>query len=487
MRTTLSVSLIALLSALAEPAQALNLLEAYDLAVRNDPSLQQAAAARQAVMEAKPQSLSRLLPAIAAQGTVTDVNQNSKTTFIPNQNGVIDSFWNVGINLNMQQPVYHHDYWVRLGQADSQIAQAQAEYAAEEQSLVTRTVNAYLFVLAGEDNLRFSTMEKEAIARQLEQAQQRFEVGLIAITDVHEAQAAYDQAVASEIEAQQVLDDKREALREIVAEPVEAIVPLAEEMPLLTPEPAGIDEWNNKALESNPNVIAADYAVEVARKEIDAQRAGHYPTLDLVSQFSALDSSRDTPSTDESGNPITRKLGPRSETATVGLELNIPLFQGGFVTSRTREAGFRLEAAQQGLDKQRRATVRAVKDAYRGVLSSIERVHALKSAVVSSQSALEAAEAGMEVGTRTMVDVLAEQRNLYRAMRDYAEARYKYINYGFSLKQEIGALNRDDVETANHWMNYPEPTPPKTEAQPPEGTNGHGDSRLPQPDVPLAP
>lgn len=471
MRTTLSATLIALLSVLASPAHAMNLLEAYDLAVRSDPDLLKAAADRDVILEQKPQSLSKLLPLVSAKGFVTDINQNSKTTFISGQSGVIDSFWNVGITLSMQQPIYHHDYWVQLGQADAKIAQAQAGYAEAEQDLVTRTVKAYLLVLAGEDNLRFATMEKEAIARQLEQAQQRFEVGLIAITDVHEAQAAYDQRVADEIEAQQLLDDKREELREIIGEPVETITPLAEEMPLLSPEPASLDDWSNKALETNPGVIAFGYAVEAARDEIDVQRAGHYPTLDLVSNFSALDSSRDS-SVRNALNEKTgafRKLGPRSEATEVGLELNIPLFQGGAVNSKTRQAGSRLEAAQQDLDKQRRATVRAVKNAYRGVLSSIERVRALKSAVVSSQSALEAAEAGMEVGTRTMVDVLAEQSKLYRAKSDYAKARYDYVNNGFLLKQGIGALNREDVETANRWMSYPEPTPPKTEGEPQTG------------------
>jgi outer membrane protein len=451
MKKTLSVSVTAILAGLSGQAQALNLLEAYDLALRGDPALRQAAAERDAALESKPQSLSRLLPSVSAKGNVTDVNQNSKTTFIQGQSGVIDSFWNVGINLNMQQPIYHHDYWVRLGQADAQVAQAQAEYAAAEQDLVTRTVKAYLLVLAGEDNLRFSTMEREAIARQLEQARQRFEVGLIAITDVHEAQAAHDQAVANEIEAQKLLDDAREALREIIDEPADVVVALSEELPLAGPEPARIEDWSHKALEGNPGVIAADFAVEVAHKEIGAQRAGHYPTLDLVSQFSAVDSSRDR-TLITNGVPITSKIGPRSETASVGLELNIPIFQGGFVNSKTREAGFRLEAAQQSLDKQRRAIDRAVKDAFRGVRSSIERVHALKAAVLSSQSALEAAEAGMEVGTRTMVDVLAEQRNLYRAMRDYAKARYDYINNGFQLKQATGSLDREDVELANRWM-----------------------------------
>lgn len=465
MRTPLCASLTVVLVLAASPAAALNLLEAYELALRSDPTLQEAAATRQAVMETKPQSLSKLLPTISVLGTVTDFNQNSKTTFIPGQSGVVDSFWNVGINLNMEQPLYHHDYWVRLGQADSQVAEAQAEYVAAEQDLVTRTVRAYLVVLGGEDNLRFSTMEKEAIARQLEQARQRFEVGLIPITDVHEAQAAYDQAVADEIEAQKLLDDAREALREIVGQPVETIAPLSEDLPLLAPEPASIDDWSSKALENNPAVIAADYAVAVARQEIDAQHAGHYPTLDLVSQFSALDSSRDRTQMVD-GVPVTSKLGPRSETATVGLELNIPIFQGGYVSSKTREAGYRLEAAQQGLDKQRRGTVRAAKDAYRGVLSSIQRVRALKSAVVSSQSALEAAEAGMEVGTRTMVDVLAEQRNLYGAMRDYAKARYDYVNNGFLLRQAIGALSREDVETANGWLKPAEPLPTASRTSP---------------------
>lgn len=442
---------------LAKQSAAVNLLQAYDMALQNDPKFAQATAERQVVEENLPLAIARLLPSIGFSATADDVNNNNKTGFTFTGGKRPDSYWNMSLNLKMSQPIYHHDYWVQLGQADSLIAQAEAEYRAAFQDMVVRTVQAYFQILAQKDFLEFATAEKTAIARQLDQAQQRFEVGFVAITDVHEAQAAYDLATAGEIKAQNELEKAKEALREIIGETVDQVTPLSEEAPLKTPEPTDVNQWAEHAISGNFAVIAAQNAVEVSRKQVSIQAAGHYPTLDLVASHTVTDSSRDYFTNASAGtfNPPNyqwQKLGPRYEMDSVGLQLSVPFFQGGAVNAKTRQATHDLEKAQHRLDEMLRAADRGTKDAYRDVVSSISQVKALKAAIRSSQSALEAAEAGLEVGTRTMVDVLTEQRNLYKAKQDYSQARYEYMIGSFLLKQASGILSRDDVEQANGWI-----------------------------------
>lgn len=436
-----------------QPATALNLLQAYDMALQSDPKYAQATAARQSADENRPISIARLLPTIGFTASADDVNNDNKTGFAALGGKRSDSYWNLSLNLKMNQPIYHHDYWIQLGQADSLIAQSEADYHAQFQDLVVRTIKAYFHVLVQKDVLEFASAEKTAIARQLDQAQQRFDVGLIAITDIHEAQAGYDTALASEIKAQNDLESAREALREIIGETVEQVTSLSEDAPLQMPDPADMRQWVERAGQGNLSVIAAQNGVDVARKQVSINQAGHYPTLDLVASHSVQDSSRDRPLTDAFGNVTgQQKMGPRAETDSVGLQLNVPFFQGGAVNAKTRQARHELEKAQHRLDEMLRAADRGAKDAYRGVASSISQVKALKAAVRSSQSALEAAEVGLEVGSRTMVDVLTEQRNLFKAKRDYHQARYDYVVNGFLLKQAAGILSRDDVEQANGWM-----------------------------------
>jgi len=442
----------ALFLALALPlaaAEAQDLLATYELALQHDPRLRQAEANRNAVLETRPQSIAQLLPTLSVTG---QMNRNSllikqlspATAAIQGGAGQITrnffnlNFWNSSASINLTQPIYHHELWVQLSQADNQVAQAEATYAAEQQNTGLRTAQAYFNVLLAQDNLEFAQAEKQAIERQLEQAKARFEVGLIAITDVNEAQAAYDQARASEIKAQNDLDNAREALREIIGEFDEKLSALATEFILDSPQPANIDDWAERAQQNNLAIIAAQNQAEQAKKGIDLQFAGHLPTLDLIGSAGFTDTDR----------PRT----PTNESAVIGMQVNVPLFQGGGVNSRVRQARHEFEAAQENLDTQRRAVTRQVKDAYRGVLSSISQVAALKAAVVSSQSALEAAEAGFEVGTRTMVDVLIEQRNLYQAKRNYAQARYDYIINSLSLKQAASMLRLEDIELVNRWL-----------------------------------
>jgi outer membrane protein len=339
--------------------------------------------------------------------------------------------------LTLTQPIFRRENWIQLSQADNRIAQAQAEYLAEEQGLMLRVSDAYFNVLGAEDALEFARAERIAIERQLEQAKQRFEVGLIAITGVHEAQARFDQARASEIAAQNALDNAWEALREITGygEEQGSLDSVAADLPLDMPVPADIEAWSEVAVEQNPAVIAALNGTEIARKNIEVQRSEHYPKIDLVGSHSISRTDRPT--------------GTDVDASSIGVQLAVPLYAGGGIVSRTREARHAFDAAKDQLEQQRRSAKRQVRDSYRGVESNISRVEALAAANVSAESALEATEAGYEVGTRTIVDVLNAEQELFRAKREYARARYDYIVNGLALKQAAGSLSPEDLRRVN--------------------------------------
>lgn len=435
MKAKSSILFCILLCGLA-PVQARDLLETYELGLLNDPTLKQAEANRMAVGENKDQSIARMLPTLSAQGG-TSYNRlhNQGNTF---QGQGTQKFFNGNFSLDLTQPVFHWEHWVQLSQSENQIAQAEAEYLAEEQNLMFRITDAYFNVLAAQDNLEFTNAEEQAIGRQLEQAQQRFNVGLIAITDVYEAQAGYDQVRSDVISAKNGIDNAKEALREIIKETVNELSLLGEKLPLNKPQPEDIETWSNNAEIQNLNIVSALNQSEVARKNIDLQRSGHYPQLDIVGSYGKTHNNS--------------TFGLQGDTQEIGLQLNVPLFEGGGVLSRTRQAKYEYQQAEDNLTATRRAVDRQVKDAYRGVITSISNVEALKSAVTSAESALEATEAGFEVGTRTMVDVLATTRNLTEARSRHAQARYDYLTNGVSLKQAASSLTRDDLEAINRYL-----------------------------------
>ncbi|MCW8921043.1 MAG: TolC family outer membrane protein [Sedimenticola sp.] len=419
----------------ASTAHAENLIQVYELALQNDPQLKAALATRNAALEAKPQAESRFLPSInlssGANMIRSDVNHSAS-------GASLNHYGTGSLALNLSQSVYRKEYGIQLDQADKQIAQAEVAYAAEEQDLILRVAQAYFNVLSAQDMLEFAKAENAAIARQLEQSKQRFEVGLIAITDVHEAQAAFDQSRADLIQAENVLDNAWEAQQEIIMQGVDQLDPLAADLPLNPPEPQNPEQWAETAQIQNLALQAAQFGVAIARMNIDLQDSGDSPTVDLVGSH-ALNLSSSASGTD-------------SQTTTVGLQLNVPLYTGGAVNSRTRQARFDYEATQQNMDKQRRSVNRMVRDAYRGVMSSISTVEALKASTISAQSALEATEAGFEVGTRTMVDVLNSQRDLFRARSNYSKVRYDFILSGLQLKQATGTLTKEDLMQVNSWL-----------------------------------
>ena len=432
--------MLVLLSAYAGPVFPVDLLEIYGYALDSDPQYQQVAATKRAVLEQRPQALAQLLPSLSFSANAFTNEQEIDSIFNPLGQGGKVTYGSHGYSLDLTQPLFRGDRIMQYLQADNRIKQADAELMAAQQDLILRTTEAYFEVLAAYDNLGFAEAEKRSLSRQLDQAKQRFDVGLTAITDVQEAQAGHDRAFAAEIEARNNVDNAWEALREITGAYFSDPAALGDTMPLVSPQPEEIDAWTGAALEQNLNILAARHAVDTARREIKRRKAGHLPTVDMVARHSL----------DESGG---RFGSIESTTSSVGVQLNIPLFQGGYVSSRVRESHERLDAEMQRLEQARRNAQRLTRQAFLGVISGISRVKALKQAVVSSETALLATEAGFEVGTRTAVDVVAAERATSQARRDYARARYDYLLDTLRLKQASGSLSPQDLQEVNRWLN----------------------------------
>jgi len=424
----LSGSLLAAQTAFAD-----DLADIYRRALAADPEYLAASAARQAALEVKPQSRAGLLPNLSLGGSI------SRDRYDPRNTGSTRYATNQNYSINLRQPLYHRERFIQLKQADSRIAQADAVFTAAQQDLILRVATRYFLVLGARDNLAFVRADKTALTRTLDQAQQRFEVGLAAITDTLKAQAAYDLSISEEITAEQQLADAREALREVSGTLPEELEILSSEIPLLGPEPADQDQWVRSAIEQNPLMLAAQAATETAKREIQVQRSGHFPSLDATADYTYRDNNF---------GGLTAVPLERNDSS-VGLELSLPLYQGGLITSRTREQRYLYEQAVEEQERQYRATERQTRDNFRGIVSGISRVSALARAIESNAKAYEAAKSGFDVGTRDIVDVLDAQRELLRARRDYARSRYDYLLDTLSLKQAAGILSEEDLLQIN--------------------------------------
>ncbi|MCF6256626.1 MAG: TolC family outer membrane protein [Gammaproteobacteria bacterium] len=415
-----------------------SLMDVYNLAAGNDPTIQRATANHAAALEALPQSRANFLPSIDIKASRTESSQNvTKSAF---GDGFLGSsnFGTTSYSLNLKLPLYQRNNYVARRLAKHSVTRADAEYETAQQDLQLRVAEAYFDILARRDDLAFARAEKLAIKRQLEQTQQRFDVGLVAITDVHESQARYDLTLAEEILTGNQLDNRIEALRALTGTYHDELDKLNDEITLVRPDPEDIEQWTRTALEQNPALLAAQATLAESRENVAQQRSGHYPTLDLEASSAYNDSGGSRAST--------------SDTNVIGLSFNLPIYAGGRTSSQTRQALYLLDASRQALEEQRRKTQLQVRNAYLGVLSGISRVQALKQALVSNQSALRAAEAGYDVGTRTTVDVLLARRNLFSAQRDYAQSRYDYILNTLRLKQASGSLTADSLQAISNWL-----------------------------------
>lgn len=431
------VFLLLIIIGFSNSIRAETLLEVYQLAEQNDPQLKIAHSEYLATLEKKHQAYAPLLPQVTLNATTTEKWQRDEGMFGGSRENT-----DYGYNVSLNYPLYRRNLRVQLTQVDSQIRQAQANFESAKQALMVRLADRYFAVLAANDNLKFAGSAKEAFQRQLDEAQQRFEVGLIAITDVQEAQAGYDLAVADEILAQNELDNAYEALREITGSYHKVLAALNEDTPLLGPDPIDLEVWTEYALTQNPQLLVAESAVETARQEIEKQRAANWPTVDLVGRHSYSDIWRG----DES------PFGNSTRANSVGIQLSYPLYEGGAIRSRIRESQQRYDQTQDQLEQQRRSVQLQTRQAFWGLLSNISRVKALKQALVSTETALKAIQTGFELGTRTSVDVVNGQRDLLRAQRNYSKARYDYVLNTLRLKQAAGLISIDDLTGINNWL-----------------------------------
>ena len=443
-------------------ADAASLLEIYQQALQSDPQIHEAEARRLAALEARPQARGAYLPQISLSGDYSMTENSGPTFFQPDltqpriraertvDNDVMD--WGIVL----QQTIFRWDRIVNLKRADKQVARAEAVREAAQQDLIIRVAQRYFNVLAAEDRLTSIHADRTAIARRLEQAKQRFEVGLIAITDVQESQAAYDQSVADEIGAKRQLATAREFLREITGEYVTELSAPKEDFPLRRPDKSE-REWVDMSLNQNLNLVASRLDEKLARDEISFRRNGHYPSLELTARINERDT--DISQTYDYINPVTGLPDSVAfsdsipgESDGIFLSFNLPLFAGGGTSSRVREAVYLHRASREQLQRITRETERQSRDAYLGVLAEESRVKALEQAVASSRTALEATQAGFDVGTRTIVDVLNSQFSLYAAITNYYQSRYDYILNALRLKQAAGILQIQDLEEIDQFL-----------------------------------
>ncbi|MCC2604919.1 outer membrane channel protein TolC [Planctobacterium marinum] len=416
-------------------ASAEDLLQVYQQALQNDPATLQSLANKDAAYSGINQNRASLLPQISLELSASRTNgDNHRETN--------------DVAVNFTQSIWDYSNWKNLDRAELVASRADANYGFAKQDLIVRTVTAYFNVLQAQDDLEFAKAEKRAIERQLEQTKQRFEVGLTAITDVHEAQAQFDTAVASEISAQNNVEITLEALREITNNYHASIDPLnTDTFSASMPAPADINAWVSQAEDRNLQLLASKIGVDIAKEDIDIAKNGHYPTVGLRGQYNSNDT--DGQSADASN---TGTSDGRFNTSYVELTVNVPIYSGGGTSAAVDTARHEFIATSEDRERVYRSVVRNVRSNYFDVTAAISRIKALNQAVVSAESALKATEAGFEVGTRTIVDVLQSTRNLYDAKRNLAGARYGYITSILSLKQAAGTLTEQDVADINNGL-----------------------------------
>lgn len=444
---------------IASPAMAQEgLIEIYQRALENDPAVREAEATYLANAEIKPQTRAALLPGLAFGASQSDRYSDAIGGSVNPATGVAVGSRSVleqdssGWSVSLTQTLFDWSQYASLRQADKLVARAETDYEAAKQDLLIRVATRYFDVLAAEDNLASAVSAREAISRQLEQAQRRFEVGLIAITDVQQSQAGYDDAVAAEIEAQRLLSTSHEYLREIIGDVATDLRSPTDELPLLTPDPASAEQWVATALQQNLALVSSRLATDVAADAIDIQRGSRLPTVSLSAGYTEDSSNRTQTNYTNGVAGIPTPSSQRPDGRSWSIDLRFPIFTGGLNRSRIQQSVYQHRAAENALERIARQTERQTRDAYLGVISEISRVRALRQAVESNRTALRATEAGFEVGTQTTVDVLASQNNLRRAETTYSRSRYDYILNVLRLKQAAGGLSVTDVEQIDGWL-----------------------------------
>jgi outer membrane protein len=426
-----------LLLAVSLPVMGADLIETYQQAKANDPGWRAAQASRLAGVEKAPQGRSLLLPTLGLSATTSESDQQ---VIMPSTNNNY-RYGTDSYNILLTQPLYRKQNFAAYAQGIAGANIAEHEFELARQDLILRAALAYFDVLAAQDVLDFAVTEKEAIGRQLALAKRNFAVGSATLVDVHEAQARYDLVAAQQITAANDLEVRKEALRALIGTAPAALARLESRLELQPPDPADMEQWVQTATAQSPRIKAQQETLEVARQEVERNSGGHYPTLDLTASRAWSDA----------GGSV-QGFAIESTTNQIGLQFQVPLYQGGGIASRVREATARLDETGQRLEQTRRQVAQQAREAYLAVISGMARVQALEQARLSNERALESTVIGYERGLRSGVDVLNAQRELFRTRRDLSQARYDYLISRLRLKAAAGVLQEQDLEVVNRLL-----------------------------------
>ncbi|CAN7426330.1 TolC family outer membrane protein [Pseudomonas sp. LjRoot71] len=447
-RLSLAIAVAAASNAMAWAEQAplstkTDLVTVYQEAAANNADLAAARADYEARSEVVPQARAGLLPNLSAGANLSDTRtQIDSPANTSSRSGTV-------YQANLSQPLFRADRWFQLQAAKASNEQAVLELSATEQNLILQSAEAYFAVLRAQDNLASTKAEEAAFKRQLDQANERFDVGLSDKTDVLEAQAGFDTARANRIIALRQVEDTFQALTTLTNRDFSALEGIEHSLPILAPTPNDAKAWVDTAAAQNLNLQASNYAVEAAEETLRQRKSGHAPTLDAVASYQKGDND----SLGFSNNAATvNRFSGDVEQRSIGLQLNIPIYSGGLTSSQVRESYQRLNQTEQLRESLRRQVVQNTRNLHRAVNTDVETVQARKQSIISNQSALEATEIGYQVGTRNIVDVLDAQRELYSSVRNYNNARYDYILNNLRLKQAAGTLSPDDLNALEQYL-----------------------------------
>jgi outer membrane protein len=420
------------------PVYAANLLEVYEQAAGHDPIYKKAAATRLALREAKPQSIAGLLPTVGGAASATSTRSR-----IPGQRPDIAKYGLETYSLNFTQPIFNFASWMTVRQASAQVKQADAAYGAAMQDLMLRVSAAYFNVLQAEDQLRITQAQKKVLMKQLDEGQQRYEVGVNTMTDVYNAQANHDLIIAQEIIDKNGVNTAYETLRGITGQRYTSLAKLNHHIPLVSPNPADIDKWVQAARQQNFNLKAFRFAADAARENIKIQAGGHVPSVGATGGY-----------TRNIGGPP--PIGGVSvipaETSALGLTLNVPIFQGGLVMSQVRRAQAQYQQATADMEFTHENVVTGTRQMYASVLADIAKIKADQQSIKSNSSSFESNQSAYRAGVKTNTDVLLAQKLLFDAERQYAVDQYIYLNDTLKLKNFAGTLHEKDLQIINSWL-----------------------------------
>jgi len=430
---------IALMGVLLKPVYAEDLLQVYQHAKTNDAQLKISEAGFLAALEAKPQAIAGLKPQVSINARSTyGLNYIGRRDFLKDDGS---AFFNLGYDLTLSKSLINKQLDAQIEQVDASILQSKANLESDRQDLIIRVAEAYFDYLNAKETLVFRKSESQAIGKQLNQAKAFFEAGRSAITDVKEAQARFDLANAQISVANQQIDVANETLRAITTRYYKNLNGASDNIPLLIPAPNNIESWAKVAVANSKQLLAAKYGVNIAQSNVNIQRAARNPTVNIVAAHGASSTFGDD------------SVDRDNLDASIGLQLSMPILDGGNISSRVRQSRLQLQQARQRLELQKRLAVQQARAAYLTIVSGLAQVKALKQALNSTQAASNATQAGFEAGTRTATDVLVSLRETFSARRDYSTARYEFLLNSLRLKQAVGTLSETDLAAVSKLLN----------------------------------